>query len=511
MTRADRVKLLLLGVLGGLVAAFIARFQPAPGYMDADYYQAVGERFISGAGLTEPFLWNYLDDPHGLPHPANAYWMPLPSLLAAAGMWLSGQKAFWAGRLGFIALAGLLPPLTAITALWLHKQRKLAWVSGGLAIFSAFYAVFLPTTDGFGLYMLWGTLFLWVSADKSRRQTLALGLLVALMHLTRADGVLWLLPALWLAWRRAPRQRRLCGVLVGYAGVMLPWFVRNWIVFGSPLAPGGGRSLFLRAYNDLFLYPASALTWQYWVQDGLAAIARVRLWAAGLNLGTFLAVQGGIFWLPFILLAAWQLRRDVRVQTAALGWGLTFLAFTLAFPFAGARGGFFHSGAALQPFFWVLAPYGLQEMVAWLEARRQWQTARALPRLLTLFLAMTIALTAFLVGSRVVMADWGSNARRYAQIEDWIRHRQQDDIAPVIVANPPGYWLATERSALALPGGGPEMVLQVADDFGARYLVLEPGSYPDALTALFLAPRTDGRFLYLTTIEGAHIYAIAAP
>ena len=63
----------------GLISLCIpAIFQQYPGYMDADYYYSVGLQIINGFGLNELVLWNYLDDPAGLPHPSNAYWMPLP-------------------------------------------------------------------------------------------------------------------------------------------------------------------------------------------------------------------------------------------------------------------------------------------------------------------------------------------------------------------------------------------------------------------------------------------------
>ncbi len=506
MKRTDRMMLGLLAWLGWAVALAVSRFQPAPGYMDADYYQAIGLRFVNGDGLTEPFLWNYLDDPAGVPHPANAYWMPLPSLLAAAGMWLAGRADYAAGRLGFLLLAGVLPVLTALTALWLHGRRKLAWVSGMLAAFAGFYAPFLPLTEGFGLYMLWGTLFIWAAGVSHRRRELALGVLVALMHLTRADGVFWLPLALWLAWR----QRRWAGVgesLLGYGLLMLPWLVRNVLFFGHLLAPGGGRSLFLRVYNDLFLYPAGQLTWRYWLADGWWPIVRTRLWAAGMNLGTFLAVQGGIIWLPFILWAAWLRRRDVRVQTAALGWGIFFLLFTLVFPLAGARGGFFHGGAALQPFFWALAPLGLDDALRWMARRRGWRLDVSRRWLLALWLGTTVALTGVLLQTRVVQGQWGRAQERYRQVEAWLRENVGDE-APVIVANPPGYWLATGRTALALPGGDVTMILRVADDFGARYLLLEPGAFPAQLDPLFAQNSDDGRFRYLTTIEEARLYAI---
>jgi hypothetical protein len=87
---------LLLASLGLAFSAAIAAFQPVPGYMDADYYCAGGLQLAAGRGFSEPFLWNYLDDPAGLPHPAFSYWMPLTSLLAALGMTITGQHNWFA-------------------------------------------------------------------------------------------------------------------------------------------------------------------------------------------------------------------------------------------------------------------------------------------------------------------------------------------------------------------------------------------------------------------------------
>ncbi|MDO9130603.1 MAG: hypothetical protein Q7U34_12130, partial [Anaerolineales bacterium] len=64
---------LLLALFGLIVSGSIAAFQSVPGYMDADYYYAGGLQLAAGRGFTEPYLWNYLDDPASLPHPSHAY------------------------------------------------------------------------------------------------------------------------------------------------------------------------------------------------------------------------------------------------------------------------------------------------------------------------------------------------------------------------------------------------------------------------------------------------------
>ena len=72
----------------------VSIFQDAPGYMDADYYYAIGLRLNRGYGFSEPFLWNYLDNPNGIPHPSNTYWMPLPSVLASS-MYSMDEVSHW--------------------------------------------------------------------------------------------------------------------------------------------------------------------------------------------------------------------------------------------------------------------------------------------------------------------------------------------------------------------------------------------------------------------------------
>ncbi len=113
-----------------------------------------------GHGFTEVYLWNYLDDPQSPPHPSHGYWFPLASILAAAGMWLTGSDSFYAGRLGFLLVAALIPPVSAALAFSFTQKRPLALVSGVLGMFCGYHAPFLrrpPIISG--IFMLLGALF----------------------------------------------------------------------------------------------------------------------------------------------------------------------------------------------------------------------------------------------------------------------------------------------------------------------------------------------------------------
>ncbi len=141
MTRWVYVTLFILGLSVALVTSF---FQPAPGYMDAEYYYAGGIRLASGYGFSELILWNYLDDPTGIPHPSHGYWMPLASILAAVGMALTKSLSFSAARIGSLILAGCLPPLTAAIANTLTLRGNASILAGLLAAFLVIICLSFP-------------------------------------------------------------------------------------------------------------------------------------------------------------------------------------------------------------------------------------------------------------------------------------------------------------------------------------------------------------------------------
>lgn len=505
---------LLLALAGLCVAALVAVFQPAPGYMDADYYFAGGLQLADGRGFTEPYLWNYLDDPPGLPHPSHAYWMPLTSLLGAAGMLLAGSKTWFAARLGFLLLAAALPPLTARLSHLLTGRVEHAILAGALAVFPVFYWPYLTITDTFGPYLfLGGCFFLTVGSNRLGFFDRAglLGLIAGLMHLTRADGLLWLIVsglAVLFFMPDAPPRGRIGGILLclaGYLAVMLSWFVRNQLAFGVPLAPGGNRMLWLTAYDQIFAYPADQLTFRAWIASGWRAIAGARLWALAMNASTALAVQGEIFLAPLMVVGAWALRRDPRVRLALLAWGLTFLVMTLVFPFAGARGGFFHSGAALQPIWWALTPLGLERVVAWARGWRKWkQDGRAEKVFAALLFGLVVLLSAAVAWPRVAAGVWNREHLLYQRVGARLAAGE----TVVMVANPPGYYLASGSPAIALPNGDLAVALAAARRYGAGYLVLEPEAMPSGLVPVYENPQIQEGLIYLGEVEGARLFAI---
>ncbi len=504
---------LLLFFLGLAVQIPVAIFQSIPGYLDADYYFMGGRQLAEGKGFTEPFIWNYLDDPAGIPHPSHGYWMPLASLVAAFGMLLTGQTSYQAGRLGFILLAALVPPLTAHLAYHFSKKTALAWTSGLLAVFPIFHTAFLPVPDNYGIYMLLGGLYFLAAGRKG--SALWLGLLSGLFTLARTDGLLWLALTflfLYLHGRdhrenRAFILRQGALALAGFLVVMGPWYLRNLSVYGALMSPSGSRALWLTNYEETFTYPANNLSLQNWLASGWQAILKVRLWSLGNNLQTLAAAQGGLILFPFILAGMWIERRDRRVQVAFLGWMALLGVMTVVFPFAGARGSFFHAGAALQPLFWTLVPIGLDAMVAWARRRGRFTPDAFVVFRLALVMVAAI-LSAWVVWVRVIQPGWQEGELSYPAVEAFLVERGVPRDVPIIALSAPGYTMMTGRPAYAQPATDVQGLLDLAERYDLHYFAFEAQGRLKPLRDLYDHPQEYPQFEYLGEVNEIRIFHI---
>src|SRR5574341_1350014 len=494
--RRDLVALFAVALLANGLAAY---FLSGPGYMDAYYYFGGAVQLARGQGFSEPYVWNYLDPIRRLPHPSHLYWMPLPSLAAApfvalgerlAGTALPNATLFRVAQVPFVLLASALPLLSYTIASLTSPLRRHALAAAFLTLFSGFYFVVWTNTDAFALYGLTagGALLTYAlgvqssftvempdeEANHHPRSSVPLhprhwfflaGLLAGLAHLTRADGALVLvILLLWQVWQYAirhapyreaslpdaprftPHALRLLPssfvfIILGYLLVMLPWFIRNLLLVGAPLAPGGTRALWLTEYNDLFTFPADKLTLARYIASGWGNLLAGRWWALKVNFGRLIAEQGTLFVFPFILIGLWKLRRNRLYAPAILYWFALFALMTVGFTFPGPRGGLFHSAAALLPFFFSAALAGLDASVeAVARALPHWQPDKSKPVFTALLGLGAVSVTALIFQLRVVGVggrnpDATMTDTAYAEIGNWLAG--QGEAQSVVAANNP--------------------------------------------------------------------------
>ncbi len=487
---------LLLLFLAALLIRWLAALpQQQPNYMDAAYYYVNALNLVEGRGFVEDFIWLYLDNPDSPPRPSHLYWMPLTSILAWLGM-LIGGPTYRAAQIPFIILSALLVPLTYFIAHLLTRQRRLCWLAGLLAVFSGFYVWTWTAIDTFTPFALAGSLALLAAWPAINKQPLSIhhsqlippvlsGISIALAHLSRADGPLLLIAiiltyVLYLISNPIPLLRLIqhtirvtAFFLLGYLLIMTPWFVRNWQAVGTPFPIAGTQTIWLVDYNELFSY-GRELSAQTFFAQGIDQILQGRWWAFTTNLQTVLAVWGMIFLLPLSLGGFWTLRRHRLVQLAGVYALLLFIAMTLVFAFPGARGGLFHSGAALLPFIYATAGLGLDRGIEWLAARRRAWDARLAKRFFSIGLVLlAILLSGFIYYQRVLKNNaWNKADLAYAAVAEWVL--DQDPAAIVMINNPPAYRYHGGGLSVVVPHEDVETTLQAARRYRVDYLVLGP-------------------------------------
>lgn len=460
-----------------------------PGYMDTAYYAAGAMRLAQGEGLDEPFLWNYLDDPAGLPHPGFLYWMPLPSFMAAPFAALF-PGSFFALQFPFAVVAALLP-LVAYGVAWdVTAQRRLAWAAALLTLFSGFFFPYWNLPETFAPFALWGSAAIYLAGRQQRWfVSLAVGLLVGLAHLTRADGVL-LLPVVvlspWLSSSlRNQRASHLSAcalsVVSGYLLVMTPWFIRNLSVSGTLLSPAGVKTIWLTEYDDLFCYgcdlsPSSYLAWGW---DNILASKLYALW---INLQRLLAENCQVFLLPFVTIGLYRLRRQPSFLLCSVYLVLLYLFHSLVFTLPGWRGGFWHSSGALLPFLYTAAVGGLDTSIVWTARRRRWRLRQAQVVFTMAALAAAITLSGYAVLSKLP-AWWNADAV-YQEVGAWLDTQDVLDTTVVMVNNPPGFYYHTGMSSVAVPNGSVDILLDVCARYAVDYVVLD-SNHPLPLVSLY--------------------------
>ena len=518
------------------IFSIIAVIQKTPGYMDAEYYYAGGIQLKNGNGFQEEFIWNYLNQPQELPQPSNSYWMPLVSILAWLGMQASGLTSYNSARIFLFLFACLISPLTAWFSFSLSHKRWAGIFSGVVALFPIFYSAYLVTTDIFAINMVLGIvwfqlvyyLYIFTELNSLRYKLLLLGFGItgALLYFTRVDGIVWVVIGggylLYLLKSRANwgESRTMQSSLVDFSlyigGVLVlitPWLIRNYFALDALFPNGASKTLWFIKYDDLYSYPVDKITYARWVQNGILSAIRARFWAVGQNIQTLIGVQGGIIFIPLVVAGLYKMKNDARVMLGVIIWGSIFLLMTIIFPFAGSRGGFFHAAAAVQSLFWAVTPVGLERFISWGERRRGWNKQQALPIFSVGILVLALILSIYIFHGRVIGKDWqepvwNSSEHKYQRIEEELIRLGLSDEDLILINNPPGYWIANERSALSVPDGGVETLLDLANDFNVQYLVLEK-DHPVGLKHLYSTASTATNLERLSTLDDTHIFKIS--
>jgi hypothetical protein len=475
---------------------------------DTAYYVDVARNLLAGRGLVTDSLWSYQTPPLVVPREAFEVWLPLPTFLAAIPMAVLGAT-FPAAQVSSILIGATVPVLAWRLAADVAEERGLprgrartlavgtgltAAVSLPLLLHSA-----LPdTTMLFGALTLLAALLITriraravasSTADPGRttpRRPLGLlaglGVVLGLAALTRNEA-LWL-GLVWavLAWRLPIPARDRVGLiaiatLVALA-LFVPWMVRDWLAFGSPL-PGQAVTNALSVQGtDIFAWSEPVSVGRY-LAAGPARLLEMRLVGIEHNLFDVLLLPGaplsaiGVVGLPWI----W---RSVALRPLLIVSAVIFLVTSLVFPVSTTWGTFLHAAGAIHVVLIISALLALDALIAAIGRRRGWTRPVA-------WLAPALTVSSALLFSAILLPAFGAGSRdterQFASIELRMTAAGLDEPGPVITDAP--IWLpyvAAEHGVrlrgLALPYESPSSVLDLAHTFGATVVVVTTSGHP---------------------------------
>jgi hypothetical protein len=519
MSRRQYVILYLASLLIWLLLSSI---QKTPGYMDAAYYSLMGKQIASSNMGSEPFIWTYLANPPQIPNTSFTYWMPLTSFIAALGMLLFHSQSFMAARFFFIVLAASVPILNILLAKQFTQSRWLNYSAGFLGITAGFYSVYFTIPDSFVLYCVLGAIYFLLllhlfSRQKSKKiptLVFALGVTAGLMHLTRADGILWLFGvflALWIVRKEHPFSKSFQYAIlavIAYILTLAPWFIRNLLVFHWIFPPGSNLSIFFINYNDLFSFPPEKLTLVHLLSTGIGTILLDRLQALVSNLGTWIGVAGLVILAPFGAYGLWLNRKHKIIQFYLLMLGLLTLVMSFVFPYAGTHGGFFHSLSAFQCLLWALIPIGFAEAIARIAVWRKWKPERSLRLLGSTLLVITLLLSVGFFASKTMNGKFDEQYNEFARLGQFLHLHGISDDQIIMVNDSPGFTLMTGYSAIQMTSGSLSDALCAMNKYQAEYLVISPDHTPE-FDAYYVSERDDSSFKFLGRFENFMLYQVA--
>ncbi len=490
----------MLGLVALLFRVASSLLTAEPAYLDAAYYELVARRLAEGHGLTVPVIWSFLDtggtlpeNPH-LPIPSNRHWMPMTGLVSAASMSLLGPSRF-AAELPHALIGAGLVPATAAIGWWLWGSRRIAVVSGVIALFAGPMLVYVPMVDSFALFGAFGTAAIVAAVFAGRFGgsgwwVVGSAACVALATLTRVDGViLAVVPALaWLSRRRVGPWKTTGPALSAWWAVaavavsilvLSPWLARQYAEFGSVLPSAGGRLLWLTDYNDQFSNTADASPAAL-LADGVPALVGSRFDAFAQVLGRTAVLLGGFFLLPFVY-GPWRDRPRADLAPFLVYWIAVFAVMVLLFTVHAPAGAWYHSAWAWLPFAVPLGVANTEPMLASV-GRRVPMLAR--PRNVRFLTAAALvgAVLLSLIGSGALLAQWDRDRAKVETAATFLLdHAERDDV--VMYVDPPSLNLLTENPTVAPPFDDMATIQLVADAYDVRWIVVEraSGASSDAL------------------------------
>jgi hypothetical protein len=183
----------------------------------------------------------------------------------------------------------------------------------------------------------------------------------------------------------------------------------------------------------------------------------------------------------FFLAGLWLERRNPVLRPFIVYWLVMFVVMGLVFTFHAPHGAFYHSAAAWLPFALPLAVASLPPACTALG--RWWRfLARPATHRFLLVVGIVGAVALSVIGSAVVLDQWGASHRQDLATAGFLRERGQTG-AVVMSDDPAGLWTVSGNPGISIPFDPYPIIGRAARAYGARWLVVNvrPGESSDPL------------------------------
>lgn len=545
---------LFVAALAVRAVAAAAISYPVP--EDTAYYVAVARNLVEGHGLISQALWSYQTPPLVVPRAAFEVWLPLATFLDAVPMALLGPT-FRAAQVAAVLVGALVPVLAWRLAADVAEERGLPagrarTLAIGTGLVAAAYGPLvvhgaLPdSTTPFTVLALAACLLMArilrdprvrrggppsTAPDAARAvgsvrdgRLLALGAVLGLTALDRNEALWVALTWAGLAWfgagalNRRARLRLIAIPAVISIAIYLPWLLRDWLAFGTPV-PGQTLANALSVTGfDIFAWQDRPTLARYLAQ-GLGGLVGARIDGFEHNLVDVLlvpAIPAG----PLGLVALPWEGRGAALRPLLLFSLITFMATTLLFPVATQWGTFLHAAGPVQVLLLIASLLVLDALLARVARQRGW--TRPVAWLGPLLVAAT-AIPVLTISVASIAGVARDAQVRYVALGERLTARglPPSRAAPIVADFP--IWVAWSLrvTTLGLPDESPASVLDLARHFDAHVLVVSGthGTWPAILATggpgaacfvpLDLAGGTAGRST--GPLADTHAYRIACP
>lgn len=518
--------MLVVLVVGVGARVWFALHIQHPGHGDFSFYYTLGENLATGRGFQIDYIWHYLSNPTTLTHYANDYWMPMTAIIISISMAMLDVSLF-AALLPSIGAGVGLVLLTFFLAILIAGSRQVAlWSSAVMVVLpSPFYASLV--TDSTIYYSLFVALCLFFLVRGMLRASLATdapaspathlaapapfvlaAVWAALAHLTRQDGVL-LVPVIGGAifFSALPRRTMVMTVLAAggaYLLILAPLLFHHLARYGAPFPPGPGKTMFLTSYEDLYVF-SKPLSFQSYLQLEWPAIIWSKLEAFFLGFLSLRELLPLLLWVPVVLGVYDIIIAGDRLQKTASTIFFSFLFILLGFhaliaTFPGV-GAFARSSTAITPLLAII-------LVATIFRRIPSLSLATLVMVLILIFSFSLS-----VGrAQQIIVKHNAMATDLERVREIITEdaRAWDAVLPrggntpgrrevvIMTRYPWQVYHSTRYRTIQLPNENRDTIYQVAQQFGATYLLLPAPR--EAMRPLYVREEQDPRFPFVADV-----------